>query len=177
MFCAPDSGNTEAYIKRSRPLAGDLALKHNVRTVLVAPPRAFPPLNHEVVEDPSGGLLPLQVVITHDVLQGLRDREAIFQHGLHGVEPSEFSETEKRDDRERERQAEGRSRHRDEQPDQDPGHRRSPLLGHREADSWLVRQRTGRPLEESTQQRKQRRAGRAANGAGPHRSQGQPDVK
>ena len=40
-----------------------------------------------------------------------------------------------------------------------------------------TRQRTGRPLEESTQQRKQRRAGRAANGAGPHRSQGQPDVK
>ena len=49
-----------------------------------------------------------------------------------------FSETEKRDDRERERQAEGRSRHRDEQPDQDPGHRR-PLLGHGEADIWLVR--------------------------------------
>ena len=150
---------------------------------------------------------------------------------------------------------EARPRHRDEQPDQDPGHRR-PLLGHGEADSWLVRQRTGRPLdnaqklehaaeraaqgrqgserneaslhrarsgsrrrgrsqggasraqklssarsastrrrarlrrrrgstrqrtgrplEESTQQRKQRRAGRAANGAGPHRSQGQPDVK
>lgn len=58
---------------------------------------------------------------------------------------------------------EARPRHRDEQPDQDPGHRR-PLLGHGEADSWLVRQRTGRPLEESTQQRKQRRAGRAANG-------------
>lgn len=58
---------------------------------------------------------------------------------------------------------EARPRHRDEQPDQDPGHRR-PLLGHGEADSWLVRQRTVRPLEESTQQRKQRRAGRAANG-------------
>merc|ERR1712093_942018 len=51
-----------------------------------------------------------------------------------------------RDDREREAEAEGRSRHRDEQQDQDPGHRR-PLLGHGEADSWLVRQRTGRPLD------------------------------
>jgi len=152
---------------------------------------------------------------------------------------------------------EARPRHHDEQQDQDPGHRR-PLLGHGEADSWLVRQRTGRsldnalkmlehaaeraaqgrldserneaslhrarsgsrrrgrsqggasraqqksssarsastrrrarleggavqldsergwPLEESTQQRKQRRAGEPANGAGPHRSQGQPDVK
>ena len=50
-------------------------------------------VNHEVVGDPSGGLLPFQVVITHDVLQGLR--EVIFQHGLYGVEPSEFSETEK----------------------------------------------------------------------------------
>ena len=57
MFGAPNSDNTEACIKRSRPLAGDLALKHNVRAVLVAPPRAFPPLNHKVVEDPSGGLL------------------------------------------------------------------------------------------------------------------------
>ena len=33
-----------------------------------------------------------------------------------------------------------RPRHRDEQQDQDPGHRR-PLLGHGEADSWLVRLR------------------------------------
>ena len=42
---------------------------------------------------------------------------------------------------------EARPRHRDEQPDQDPGHRRNPLLGHGEADSWLVRQRTGRMLD------------------------------
>ena len=62
-------------------------------------------------------------------------KKAIFQHGLHGVELSEFSKTEKRDDCEQEQQAKGRSRHRDEQPDQDPGHRRSPLSGHGEADS------------------------------------------
>jgi len=41
---------------------------------------------------------------------------------------------------------EARPRHHDEQQDQDPGHRR-PLLGHGEADSWLVRQRTGRSLD------------------------------
>ena len=42
---------------------------------------------------------------------------------------------------------EARPRHRDEQPDQDPGHRQSPLLRRGEAGSWLVRQRTGRPLD------------------------------
>ena len=57
---------------------------------------------------------------------------------------------------------EARPRHRDEQPDQDPGHRRSPLLGHREADSWLVRQRTGRPLDNA--QKLEHAAERAAQG-------------
>jgi len=56
---------------------------------------------------------------------------------------------------------EARPRHRDEQPDQDPGHRR-PLLGHGEADSWLVRQRTGRPLDNA--QKLEHAAERAAQG-------------
>ena len=71
MFCAPDSGNTEAYIKRSRPLAGDLAITQtHVRTVFVAPAPGLPLLNPEVEMLPRGELLTLLLVITHNVLQG-----------------------------------------------------------------------------------------------------------
>ena len=57
---------------------------------------------------------------------------------------------------------EARPQHRDEQPDQDPGHRRSPLLGHGGADSWLVRQRTCRPLDNA--QKLEHAAEKAAQG-------------
>ena len=56
---------------------------------------------------------------------------------------------------------EARSRHRDEQQDQDPGHCR-PLLGHGQADSWLVRQRTGWPLDHA--QKLEHAAEKAAQG-------------
>jgi hypothetical protein len=71
---------------------------------------------------------------------------------------------------------EARPRHRDEQPDQDPGHRRSPLLGNREADSWLVRQRTGWPLdnaqklEHAAEKAAQGRQGSERNEASLHRA-------
>ena len=54
MFCAPDSGNTGAYIKRSRPLAGDLAITGtHVRAVFVAPAPGLPVLNPEVAVPPE----------------------------------------------------------------------------------------------------------------------------
>ena len=72
---------------------------------------------------------------------------------------------------------EARPRHRDEQPDQDPGHHRSPLLGHGEADSWLVRQRMGRPLdntlkmlEHAAERAAQGRQGSERNEASLHRA-------
>ena len=94
--------HTGAYIKGAGLSGSDLALKHNVRTVLVAPPRAFPS-EPRGRRGPFRRTTPTSSRYQHGVLQGLQDRGAIFQHGLHGVELSEFSETEKRDDRERER--------------------------------------------------------------------------
>ena len=98
---------SEAYIKGAGHSGSDLAVTKTRCSSPIHSSAPGPSLRDSAVpQHPySGGLLPLQVVITHDVLQGLRDREAIFQHRLHGVEPSEFSETEKRDDRERERRS------------------------------------------------------------------------
>ena len=99
--------NTEFTIKvEPGILAPNLAHKTRCSSLIhSSAPRAFA----SRLRGPSAPLLrrstPTSSRYQHDVLQGLRHREAIFQHGLHGVELSEFSGTEKRDDRERERRS------------------------------------------------------------------------
>ena len=149
MFCAPDSGNTEAYIKRSRPLAGDLAITQtHVRTVFVAPAPGLPLLNPEAAMLPRGGPLPLPFVITHDVPQGRREA---CQHGLYEPESSEFRARLRRrtpgarDDRERERRSPTTTSRRTTRPSPSSRTRRGRQLARSTAKSW--------PLVKSTCER------------------------